>query len=98
MQKFPDKKDQQLIKAFSLLKNEKEIQGFLRDLFTLAELKEASNRFHIATLLWQGGMSYIEIAKECGTSTTTVTRVNEWLFKRGGNGYLNVLKRLYPKS
>jgi len=98
MENYPDTHDKELIKAFSRLKSEKEIQNFLRDILTLGEIKEASKRFYIATLLWQGGMSYATIAEKAKTSTTTVTRVADWLFKKGLNGYQTVLKRLYPKS
>lgn len=95
---YPDTKDRQLIKAFSKLKTEREIQNFLRDLLTISEIKEAANRFHIATLLWKGGLSYESIARKAKTSTTTVTRVADWLFKKGLNGYQAVLKRFhFPK-
>ena len=94
----PDKHDKQLIKAFSLLKTDKEIEVFLRDLLTISEIKEFSNRLRIARLLWEGKKSYLQIAKECKTSTTTVTRVNEWLNKRGLNGYQTIIRRLSKKS
>jgi len=92
---YPDKKDRKLIKAFSLLKSETEIQNFLRDLLTISEIKEASNRFQIATLLWKRELSYESIARKAETSTTTVTRVAHWLFKEGLNGYQTVLKRFH---
>lgn len=95
---YPDPFDRQLIKAFASLKTETEIQNFLRDLLTLPEIKEASNRFEIATLLWKRGMSYQAIAKRAQTSTTTVTRVADWLFKKGLNGYQTALKRLFPAA
>lgn len=94
---YPDEHDRALIRAFSKLKTEKEVENFLRDLLTLPEIKETANRFHIATLLWRGGMSYQAIAKQAKTSTTTVTRVADWLFKKGLNGYQTVLKRIFPK-
>lgn len=94
---YPDVKDKELIKALHSLKTEKEIENFLRDLLTLPEIKEAANRFHIATLLWHGGLSYQTIAKRAKTSTTTVTRVADWLFKKGLHGYQTALKRLHHK-
>lgn len=95
---YPDQDDKELIKAIASLKSETEIQHFLRDILTLKEIKEASNRFKIARMLWEGGKSYLEIAEECKTSTTTVTRVNDWLRNKGLNGYKTALERLYPDS
>ncbi len=95
---YPDKYDKELIKAFSVLKTEKEIEHFLRDLLTIAEIKEFSKRLRIAKQLWTSEKSYLEIAKEVETSTTTVTRVAQWLFKEGLNGYQTVLKQLFPKK
>ncbi|OGK10171.1 hypothetical protein A2767_04120 [Candidatus Roizmanbacteria bacterium RIFCSPHIGHO2_01_FULL_35_10] len=79
------------MKAFLKLKDEKEAADFLRDLMTLPEIEEFSNRLEIAKLLLEGG-SYQRIAKRMGVSTTTVTRVAHWLFK-GCGGYWKVLKR-----
>lgn len=95
---YPDQHDQELIEAFSTLEKKQEIQDFLRDLLTLSEIKEASKRLQIAKRLWQGGQSYIEISEELETSTSTVTRVADFLFKKGLNGYQSVLKRLHPKK
>ncbi len=97
-QPYPDKYDRQLIQAFASLESPSEIQNFLRDLLTTKELKEAANRFRIATLLWQGDKSYLEISQECHTSTTTVTRVNDWLRHHKHQGYATILKRLHPKT
>lgn len=85
--------EKQLIKAFALLKGHHEVADFLRDLLTPAELEEFSHRLEIARLLAQRKKSYLEIAEEVGTSTTTVTRVAQWLF-RGCGGYQMVLDRL----
>jgi uncharacterized protein YerC len=65
---------------------------------TIAEIKEMSKRFQIAKLLWFKKMSYLEIASKMHTSTTTVTRVADWLFKQSSQGYHTVLTRLFPKK
>jgi TrpR-related protein YerC/YecD len=96
--KYPEPRDLELIKAIDACQNEEETTNFIRDVFTLNELKEAANRFQIAKLLWLGGKSYVEIAEECKTSTTTVTRVADWLYNRGYDGYQIVLERFYPKG
>jgi TrpR-related protein YerC/YecD len=95
---YPDKDDKLLIEALLKLESDQEFRRFLRDLFTLSELKEAAKRFKIATLLWTTDKPYLEIADEVGTSTTTVTRVADFLYKKGLNGYQTVLKRLYPNQ
>jgi TrpR-related protein YerC/YecD len=98
MQTYPSKNDKELIKAMSYLKDEKEITSFIRDLLTPNEIDEFSKRFQIAKLLWTTKHSYIEIAQEVGTSTTTVTRVSQWLHKESWQGYSTVLKRMFGDS
>lgn len=98
MQTYPTKIDKQLINAFSQLTTEKEITGFLRDLLTPAEIEEFSKRFQIAKLLWTTNKSYLDIATEVETSTTTVTRVSHWIYKESYQGYASVLERIYGKS
>jgi TrpR-related protein YerC/YecD len=98
MKSYPTKQDKELIKAFGLLKNDKEVKNFLRDLLTPSEIDEFSQRYHIARLLWKTDDSYQEIAKKAKASTTTVTRVSQWLFKEKWQGYAAVLRRIYGKS
>jgi TrpR-related protein YerC/YecD len=98
MPNFPTKQDKELIQAIAQLKGEKEITGFLRDLLTPAEIEEFSRRFQIAKLLWTTSLSYIDIAQKIGTSTTTVTRVSQWLYKESWHGYTSVLQRIYGSS
>ncbi len=95
---YPDEFDRELIKAFATLTSEAEIEAFLRDVFTIGEIKEASRRLQIAKKLWLGNTNYLQIASDLKTSTTTVTRVADWLFNKGLNGYLSVLERRYPKQ
>jgi len=95
MATYPTQRDKQLIKAITSLKDEKEVAGFLRDILTPAEIEEFSRRFHIAEFLWTTKLSYAQIADQVGTSTTTVTRVAQWLFKEKWQGYKAVLKRKY---
>jgi len=97
-QKYPDTKDLELIAAVASLKTKKEIENFLRDLLTVTEIKEFAKRFQIAKQLWLTERSYLKIAEEAQTSTTTVTRVANWLYKEGLNGYQTALKRLFPKD
>jgi TrpR-related protein YerC/YecD len=98
MKIYPSQKDKELIQAFATLKGEKEIAALFRDLLTSAEIEELSRRFHIARLLWTTQLSYLDIAQTVDTSTTTVTRVAQWLYKEPWQGYAVVLKRLYGAS
>ncbi|MFA6532732.1 MAG: YerC/YecD family TrpR-related protein [Patescibacteria group bacterium] len=83
-------KEKALASAFLKLKTEQEVANFLRDILTIKELEEFSNRLEMARLLKEG-MPYKAIAKKLKVSTTTVTRTAHWLF-RGCGGYEKVLK------
>lgn len=98
MPSYPDSNDLELLNALESVKSQAETRSFLRDVFTLSELKEAATRFQIAKTLWLGGKSYLEIADTFHTSTTTVTRVAHWLNHQKYGGYRTVLSRLYPKK
>lgn len=93
---YPTIKMKELFEAILTLKDEKEAADFFRDLLTIAELDEFSNRWQMAKLL-VAGKSYLEIAKKLHTSTTTVTRVANWL-NNGMGGYKLAVKRtLHPQ-
>jgi len=79
-----------LAKALLSIKEEKDMQNFLRDSCSLEELEELSSRWEVVLLL-DKGVSYREIAKKTGVSTTTVTRIAHWL-NHGEGGYKAVLK------
>jgi len=78
-----------LCSAMTQLKTEEEMANFLRDIGTLSELQAWSERFEVAKQLAQG-ITYREIAKNTGASTTTVTRVGKFL-ENGQGGYRKVL-------
>lgn len=85
-------REKRLVKALTALKTEDEVAALLRDMLTPAEIEEFANRITIVKLLNEG-LPYLEIAKEVGTSTTTVTRVAHWLYN-GCGGYQSLLKKL----
>lgn len=93
---YPSKQIQQLIRAFATLKTEAEITHFLRDLMTLKELEDVSQRWQIVLLL-NSGIPYLDIAKQVGVSTTTVTRCALWLH-HGQDGYKTALSRLHSQN
>lgn len=80
-----------LFDAILSLRTQDEAARFFRDLCTIQELEALSHRWHAAQLLDQG-LPYLEVAARTGASTTTVTRVAQWL-RRGADGYRLVLDR-----
>src|SRR6266850_5667855 len=80
-----------LFDAIQSLESRDETESFFRDLCTLSELEAMAHRWEVARLLDEG-LPYLEVAKRTGASTTTVTRVAQWL-KRGEGGYGLALRR-----
>lgn len=80
----------ELYEAIVSLDTVEECKDFLRDLLTKTEINEAAMRWKVARLLNEG-MTYIEIEKITGLSSTTVARVHKWL-KKGKGGYIEMLK------
>lgn len=89
---YPDKKTKELFLAILKLKDTKEAIEFFRDLLTLPEIEEFSNRW-LAVRLLASGHSYVEVAEKTKMSTTTVARVAHWLYQ-GLGGYRLILDRL----
>lgn len=92
----PNKNLAGLLEAILKLENITEARAFFRDLCTLDELREMSERWQIVRLLDQG-MTYREIAKQLAVSTTTVARVASW-FNNGAGGYRAALAKLSHHS
>jgi TrpR-related protein YerC/YecD len=82
-----------LIKAFLALRNEVEAKAFLRDIMTEKEILEFSNRLTAATMLTDN-ISYVEIEKATGLSSTTIARVAKWLNGKEA-GYKTILNRIH---
>lgn len=73
------------------MKTAEETAHLLRDLCTVSELDAMAHRWQVAQLLDEG-LPYLEVAKRAHASTTTVTRVAQWL-RRGEGGYSLALRR-----
>jgi TrpR-related protein YerC/YecD len=84
-------KQDELFETIARLRNADEARRFLRDLCTRSELDAMAHRWEVAKLLDEG-LPYLEVAKRAHASTTTVTRVAQWLHN-GEGGYRLVLKR-----
>lgn len=74
-----------LCSAFLSCSTTEEVANLLRDVGTLSELQAWSERLDVATQLAKG-KSYREVAEDTGASTTTVTRVAQFL-SNGCGGY-----------
>jgi TrpR-related protein YerC/YecD len=85
---------EELVDAFTNLRDRGAVAAFLEDLCTSAELDAMGQRLQVARLV-DAGLPYQEISRRTGASTATVTRVAQWL-RRGAGGYRLVLKRRKP--
>jgi TrpR-related protein YerC/YecD len=81
----------ELFEAIASMKTAEETSYLLRDLCTVSELDALAHRWQVAQLLDEG-LPYLEVAKRAHASTTTVTRVAQWL-RRGEGGYGLALRR-----
>jgi TrpR-related protein YerC/YecD len=88
---WPTKEHRELFQAIASLRNPDEVERFLRDLCTRSELDAMAHRWEVAKLLSEG-LPYLEIARRAQASTTTVTRVAQWL-RNGEGGYALALRR-----
>ncbi|HEX3057160.1 MAG TPA: YerC/YecD family TrpR-related protein [Gaiellaceae bacterium] len=88
---WPTKEHRDLFETVASLRTKEEAQRFLRDLCTRAELDAMAHRWQVAQLLDEG-LPYLEVAKKAHASTTTVTRVAQWL-RQGEGGYRLALQR-----
>ena len=91
---WKNKQTEQLFEAILTLKTVEECENFFRDLLTLQEIDVFASRFEAAKMLEQGDLSYREISKRTGLSTTTITRINNWL-NSGCNGYKTAISNLH---
>jgi TrpR-related protein YerC/YecD len=86
----------ELAGALLALETREEVESFLRDLCTLAELDAMAHRWAVVRLVDQG-LPYLEVAQRTHASTTTVTRVAHWL-RHGEDGYRLALDRLKAET
>ncbi len=81
-----------LFDAILRLETREEAERFFRDLCTINEIHDMSQRWAVVRLL-DAGMHYAQISRETGASTATITRIASWLH-HGEGGYVEALKRL----
>ena len=88
---WPSGEHEELFAAIASMKTPEEAARLLRDLCTVSELDAMAHRWQVARLLDEG-LPYLEVARRAHASTTTVTRVSQWLH-RGEGGYELALRR-----
>jgi TrpR-related protein YerC/YecD len=88
---WPAAEHRDLFETIASLRTQDEAERFLRDLCTISELDAMAHRWQVAQLLDEG-LPYLEVARRAHASTTTVTRVAQWL-RRGQGGYELALRR-----
>ena len=81
-----------LAHVFAALKGADEVQAFLEDLCTPAELEAMGDRWRVVPQLLQG-VPYREIHERTKVSVTTIGRVARSL-TQGAGGYLHAAKAL----
>jgi TrpR-related protein YerC/YecD len=86
-----------LYEAILLLKTDKELKKFFKDLCTPQEIESLSERWRVCQLLEQGDLSYRDIHAITGASLTTIGRVARFLKDEPHKGYKNILQKMKPK-
>lgn len=93
---YPSDAMKELFEAIRTIRSSEEAANFFRDLLTIAELEEFASRWQMVKRL-KRGESYLTIAKALGVSTTTVTRVAQWL-NNGTGGYRTIASRVFKAT
>jgi len=83
----------QLADALCAVETRDEMERFLIDLCTPAELRALSERWYVARLLDATDLSYRDIYARTGVSTTTIGRVARFLNDEPHQGYRTILDR-----
>ena len=83
---------QDLFDTILKLETGEEAERFFRDLCTLSELHDLSQRWAVVRML-DAGLHYAEISRTTGASTATITRIASWLH-HGEGGYRAMLDRI----
>jgi TrpR-related protein YerC/YecD len=79
-----------LIDVLVNCKDQDKAKQFLKDLFTHAEIRDLSNRWKVAKMLWNK-VPYSQIERMTGMSSTTIARISKSL--KQGTGYRNMIKK-----
>ncbi len=86
----------ELFEAILSLRDTEECYHFFEDVCTVKEIQDIAQRLKTARMLSEGA-NYLEINKETGCSTATISRVRRCL-EYGPGGYRTVLARVSKKE
>ncbi|MBQ2734025.1 MAG: TrpR YerC/YecD [Clostridia bacterium] len=92
MEKLHTEEVRHLFEAILSLANVDECYKFFEDICTVKEILDISQRLKAAKML-KNGANYIDICKETGMSTATISRVSKCL-EYGGGGYAMIIDRV----
>ena len=84
-----------LFEAIQCLRTTEEYYQFFEDACTIKEVLDIAQRLRAARML-AAGANYVDISRETGMSTATISRVNKCL-NYGSDGYKLILDRLDNK-
>ena len=93
-----DKDFYDLYNAFRTVKSVDEFYNFMRDLCTVQEIENIAKRFMAAKLLYEGNMTYREIAEKTSIALAKVVRVAKFLNYEKYGGYRKSLLRMLKKT
>lgn len=85
-----------LFEAILTLESVEECFDFFEDVCTVNEVLSIAQRFAVAKMLKEN-KTYLEVAKETGASTATISRVNRSL-NYGNDGYEMVFSRMHNEK
>ncbi len=91
-EKLRTKEVDHLFDAMLTLRSKEEYYQFFEDVCTINELLSMAQRYEVAKMLREG-RTYLDIAKNTGASTATISRVNRSL-NYGADGYSLAFDRL----
>lgn len=92
MEHLRNREVEQLFDAILSLKTREECYAFFEDACTVKEILDIAQRLQAAKMLSRGE-NYVEVGRQTGMSTATISRVKKCL-DYGRGGYALVLERL----
>ena len=84
-----------LFDAILSLRNREECYAFFEDACTVKEILDISQRLKAAKML-ASGAAYVDISRDTGMSTATISRVSKCL-EYGAGGYKTAIRRTATK-
>ena len=91
MVEFSMKAFEDFFKAVLQLKSVEDCQKFFEDVCTIKELQSIAQRWDVAVMLSEG-KNYLDISKQTGASTATISHVAKCL-NYGAGGYELAMKK-----